>query len=119
MSRRVARRRGQRKLQRVGKAERRAAQAEIEATLQAEIAGVVQRIVERALADEVTALVGRARYERRRVATPGRTAAACSRCQIGWATRLWRAGSYERTLLTIPAGGGGGGARGGGLCGGA
>lgn len=103
MSRRVARRRGQRKLQRVGRAERRAAQAELEATLQAGIADVVQRIVEQALADEVTAVVGRARYERRQVATPVRTAAVCSGCQVGWATRLWRAGSYERTLLTIPA----------------
>lgn len=103
MSRRVARRRGQRKLQRVGRAERRAAQAELEATLQAEIADVVQRVVEQALADEVTALVGRERYERRQVATPERTTAVCSGCQIGWATRLWRAGSYERTLLTIPA----------------
>ena len=103
MSRRVARRRGQRKLQRVGRAERRAAQAEVEAALQAEISGVVQRVVEQALADEVTALVGRGRYERRRVATPARTAAVCSGCQLGWTTRLWRAGSYGRTLLTIPA----------------
>ena len=103
MSRRVARRRGQRKLQRVERAARRAAQVAVEATLQAEIAAVVQRIVEQALADEVTALVGRARYERRQVATPVRTTAVCSGCQIGWATRVWRAGSYERTLVTIPA----------------
>jgi hypothetical protein len=103
MSRRVARRRGQRKLQRVGRAERRVAQGELEVLLEAEISGVVRRVVERALADEVTALVGRARYERRQVATPVRTVAVCSGCQIGWATRLWRAGSYERTLLTISA----------------
>ena len=103
MSRRVARRRGQRKLERVGRAARRAAQGELAAALQAEISGVVERVVERALADEVTALVGRERYERRQEATPVRTAAVCSGCQIGWATRLWRAGSYERTLLTIPA----------------
>jgi hypothetical protein len=103
MGRRVARRRAQRKLQQVGRAERRAAQAAVEATLRAEIGAVVQRVVEQALADEVTALVGRGRYERRRGATPVRTAAVCSGCQIGWATRLWRAGSYERTLLTIPA----------------
>jgi transposase-like protein len=103
MGRRVARRRGQRKLRRVERAARRSAQAAVEAALQAEISGVVQRGVERALADEVTALVGRARYERRRAAPPVRTAAVCSGCQIGWATRLWRAGSYERTLLTTSA----------------
>lgn len=103
MGRRVAGRRVQRKLQRVERAERRAAQAEVEARLRAGIADVVQRIVEQALADEVTALVGRARYERRQVATPERTTAVCSGCRIGRARRLWRAGSYERTLLTIPA----------------
>jgi transposase-like protein len=75
----------------------------LEVVLQAEISGVVQRVVERALADEVTALVGRARYERRQVATPARTTAECSGCQLGWTTRLWRGGSYERTLLTVPA----------------
>ena len=103
MRRRVARRRKQRKLEQVGRAERRAAQAKVEAALQVEIAGVVQRVVEQALADEVTALVGRERYERRQVATPERTAAVCSGCQLGWTTRLWRAGSYERTLQTISA----------------
>lgn len=103
MGRRVAGRRGQRKLQQVERAERRAAQAKVETALQVEIAGVVQRVVEQALADEVTALVGRGRYERRQTAPPVRTTAVCSGCQIGWATRLWRAGSYERTLQTIPA----------------
>src|SRR4051794_26809950 len=117
MGRRVARRRVQRKLQRVGRAERRAAQAEIEAMLQGEIADVVQRIVEQALADEVTALMGRARYERRQVATPARTTAVCSGCQIGWATRLWRGRGYERALLAIPAAGPGRGARGSCICG--
>jgi hypothetical protein len=27
----------------------------------------------------------------------------CGRWQQGWTTQLWRAGSYERTLLTVPA----------------
>ena len=64
---------------------------------------MVQDVVERALAAEVTELLGREPYERRRSAPPERTAGACSRCQQGWTTRLWRAGSYERTLLTLPA----------------
>ena len=71
--------------------------------LGAEIALAVQGAVERALADEVTVLLGRDRYARRRCAAPGRPAAVCSRCRVGWTTRLWRAGSYERTLLTVPA----------------
>ena len=102
MSRRVARRRGWRKLQRVSRRERRAAQVGLQEALRVEIGAVVQAAVERALAAEVTALVGRAPYERRRSAPPERTTGVCSRCQQGWTTRLWRAGSYERSLLTLP-----------------
>ena len=103
MSGKVARRRGWRKSARVSRAERRAAQAAVQEKLEADLRLVVRRAVERALADEVTALLGRERYERRRAARPGRTAATCSRCRIGWTTRFRRAGSYGRTLLTIPA----------------
>lgn len=103
MSRRVAGRRRWRKLQRVSRGDRRSAQARVQELLQAEIGRVVQGVVERALAAEVTTLLGREPYERRRSATPGRTTGVCGRCQQGWTTRLWRAGSYERTLLTVPA----------------
>lgn len=103
MSRRVARRRRWRKLERVSRGERRAAQRGVQEALQAAIGSVVQEVVERALAAEVTTVVGREPYERRRRAAPGRTAGVCGRCQQGWTTRLWRAGSYERTLLTVPA----------------
>ena len=103
MSRRVARRRGRRKLARVSRAERRAAQARVQATLREELATVVRGAIERALDAEVTALLGRPKYARRHSAVGTRTRAVCSRCQHGWTTRLWRAGSYERTLLTIPA----------------
>jgi hypothetical protein len=103
VSRRVARQRRWRKLKRVSGAERRAAQAVVQVAVRAEIGQVVRDVVERALAAEVTTLLGREPYERRRSATPERTAGSCSRCQQGWTTRLWRAGSYERTLLTISA----------------
>jgi transposase-like protein len=87
----------------VSKVDRRSAQRWVQETLRAEIERVVQVVVERALAAEVTALLGREPYERRRSAPPERTAGRCSRCQQGWTTRLWRAGSYVRTLLTVPA----------------
>ena len=103
MSRRVTRRRRWRKLQRVSKGDRRAAQRQVQETLRTEIGRVVQAVVERALAAEVTDLLGRGPYERRRSAAPERTAGVCGRCQQGWTTRLWRAGSYERTLLTLPS----------------
>jgi mutator family transposase len=79
------------------------AQVRLQEAFRAEIGPVVQGVVERALAAEVTELLGREPYARRRSATPERTAGVCSRCQQGWTTRLWRAGSYERTLLTVPA----------------
>lgn len=103
MRRRVQRRRTWRKLQRVSRRNRRAAQVGLQEALRVEIGAVVQAAVERALAAEVTSLLGREPYARRWSATPERTAAICSRCQQGWTTRLWRAGSYERTLLTVPA----------------
>lgn len=99
----VARRRRWRKLDRVSRTERRAAQVELAEAFRAEIGPVVTGVVERALAAEVTDLLGREPYERRRSAMPARTAGVCGRCQQGWTTRLWRAGSYERTLLTLPA----------------
>ena len=103
MREKVARRRRWRKLQRVSRSERRTAQVRLQEVFRAEIGSIVQEVVERALAAEVTELLGREPYERRRSATPERTAGVCSRCQQGWTTRLWRAGSYERTLLTLPA----------------
>jgi transposase-like protein len=87
----------------VSRGDRRAAQRRVQETLLTEIGRVVQAVVERALAAEVTTLLGRGPYERRRQASPERTVGQCSRCQQGWTTRLWRAGSYARTLLTVPA----------------
>ena len=103
MSRRVARRGRRRKLAGVSRRARQEAQGRVEAALAAAIGAVVERVVEDALASEVTELLGRGPYARRRSAAPARTAAVCGRCQQGWTTRLWRAGSYERTLLTVPA----------------
>ena len=103
MSRRVARRRRWRKLARVSRGDRRAAQVGVAEAFRAAIGAVVQDVIERALAAEVTELLGRAPYARRRSAKPERTTGVCGRCQQGWTTRLWRAGSYERTLLTLPA----------------
>ena len=63
---------------------------------------MVQRIVERALADEVTALVGRARYERRQVATPDADDGGVLRVSDRLGDAVVAGRSYERTLLTIP-----------------
>ena len=82
---------------------RRAQQRRVRTALQEQITTLVQQTVEQALADEVTALLGRAPYERRRGGPQRRTGAVCSHCQLDWTTRFLRAGSYRRTLLTLDA----------------
>jgi hypothetical protein len=64
---------------------------------------VVQRTVEATLAEEVTGLLGRAKYQRRRAAPQRSAGTGCSRCGQDWAPRFARAGSYRRTLLTLEA----------------
>jgi transposase-like protein len=104
MAQRVARRKRRGKPQAIGGARRRAQQRAVQAQVRAAITRVVQETVQQALADEVTALLGRAPYQRR-VTAPQRPAGArCSRCGQDWAPRCARAGSYPRTLLTLEAG---------------
>jgi transposase-like protein len=75
----------------------------VQAQLRAAISRVVQETMQQALADEVTALLGRAPYQRRVTAPQRRAGARCSRCGQDWAPRFRRAGSYPRTLLTLEA----------------
>ena len=103
MSTRVARRKRRGKPAPVSAAQRRAQQRAVQVALRQEITTVVQQTVEQALADEVTARLGRARYVRRRQGPQRRAGAVCSQCQIDWAPRFTRAGSYRRTLLTTAA----------------
>ena len=73
------------------------------AALRAEVARAVRAAVEAALEAEVSALLGRARYERRARAPREPAEAWCARCDRSWRPRFWRAGSYRRTLLTSAA----------------
>lgn len=98
----MRRRRG-RKAAEVSGERRRAQQRAVSAALRTEVARAVQAAVEGALDAEVTALLGRARYERRARAPREPAEAWCARCDQGWRPRLWRAGSYQRTLLTSAA----------------
>jgi transposase-like protein len=87
----------------VSAARRRRQERAVRAALTREIAALVQRTLEQALADEVTELLGRARYARRQSGPQRRAGALCRRCQLDWAPRLLRAGSSPRTLLTLDA----------------
>jgi transposase-like protein len=87
----------------VAAGQRRAQQRRVQQQLDRAIEQIVQQTLEQALADEVTALLGRARYARRRTGPQQRAGAACSRCGLDWAPRLSRAGTYPRQVLTLQA----------------
>jgi transposase-like protein len=103
MAQRVTRRKRRGKSPAVSGARRRAQQRAVQARLRAAITRVVQETVQQMLADEVTALLGRAPYQRRATAPQRPAGAQCSRCGQDWAPRCARAGSYPRTLLTLAA----------------
>ncbi|HEY7068173.1 MAG TPA: transposase [Chloroflexota bacterium] len=100
----VAQRRRRSKASAVSGARRRAAQQVVQAVVQQQVTELVRQAVEAALEGEVTALLGRARYTRRRTAPPRLLGAACSRCGLDWTWRGYRDGHYARTLLTLLAG---------------
>ena len=103
MAKKVARRAKRRKAPAVSPKRRRAQQQGLLAQIGAEIARVVQAAVEGALQAEVTALLGREKYQRRTTAPAERAGVPCGQCQQDWRPRLQRAGSYRRTLLTLVA----------------
>lgn len=102
MRKRVARRaRGSKPA--VSREQRWAQARQLGRKLQVAIGTVVQQVIEEALEQEVTALVGRAKYARRETAPLEAAEARCMGCGQAWRQRLWRAGSYRRTLLTLVA----------------
>src|SRR5690349_13470984 len=103
MAQKVARRKRRGKPPRVAAEQRRRQQRRLRAVLDARISAVVQETLEQALADEVTALLGRPKHARRRTAPLRRAGARCAECQQDWAPGFYRAGSYHRTLVTTRA----------------
>src|SRR3712207_1118914 len=101
MAKKVQCRAARRKARAVERAQQREQQQAVRQHLLARIAAVVTEVLEAALEAEVTARLGRPRYARRLTAPPQRTGLVCSRCQQDWASRLWRAGHYPRTLLLL------------------
>ena len=101
MSRKVARRAKTRKRRQVKRAERRERQGRTQAAIDAVIGEVVRRVLEEALAEEVTALLGRGPRERRRLDDETEVTARCNRCGTQRRSRFYRAGTYPRSLLTF------------------
>ena len=101
MGMRVAQRRRRGKAPAIARERRRAQQRRVQAQIENEVRQVLQAVFEAALAAEVTERLGRAKYARRQSGSPRPAGVRCSRCQLDWATRLHRAGSYQRTVLTL------------------
>ena len=99
--RKVARRAKTRKRRQVERAARRERQERTQAAIDAVIAGVVRTAIEAALVEEVTALLGRGRRERRALSDETEVAARCNRCGTQRRNRFYRAGTYRRSLLTF------------------
>ena len=103
MAKKVARRGRRSQAPAVSAARQRRQRRAVQAQIAAQVAVVVQQAVETALEGEVTGLLGRERYTRRRTAPPRVLGAACSRCGLDWTWRGYRDGHYPRTLLTLLA----------------
>jgi transposase-like protein len=92
-----------RKARVVERAQRRAQQQALRDQMLAAVTTLLTQLFERALEDEVTAVLGRAKYARRSAAPQQRAGVPCSRCGQDWGPRLWRDGHYERSLLLLLA----------------
>jgi hypothetical protein len=100
---RVARRPKSSKRRHVDARERREAQGQTQRVIDAGIIALVIGVIGQALLDEVTALLGRARSERRDPGDWTRVEARCYRCGSQHRRDFFRAGFYTRTLLSLVA----------------
>jgi transposase-like protein len=97
----VARRPKTRKQRTVKDKQRRRAQGALQERITETLSGVVRTTLEQALRDEVTALLGRAKGERRDWADCTDVAARCNRCGTTFRRQFSRAGTYVRSLVTF------------------
>jgi transposase-like protein len=97
----VARRPKTRKQRTIRDRQRRRAQRELQERIDETAHGLVRTTMEQALRDEVTALLGRAKGERREWDDWTEVAARCNRCGSTYRRQFSRAGTYPRSLLTF------------------
>src|SRR5947209_5386967 len=100
MKQRVAQRKPRGKARPVAAAQQRAQYQKIGEALRRGFERLVQETLQTALDEEVTALLGRAKYARRRTGPQRPAGVRCSRCGLDWAARLRRDGHYARLVLT-------------------
>jgi transposase-like protein len=103
LTRTIARRGKTRKRRYLERQQRHEQQRKVKAEIDGAIVELVQEAIERALQDEVTQLLGRAKGERRNPADPTVVEAVCNRCGARHRRYFYRAGYYPRGLLTSAA----------------
>jgi transposase-like protein len=97
----VARRAKTRKRKYVDRKQRRAQQGRLQVVIDEAIAAVVREVIEQALQDEITQLLGRPAYARRDLTDWTVVEARCNKCGRQYRQLFSRAGFYERGLLTF------------------
>jgi len=97
----ITRREKTRKRRCVGSKERRKYQRKVQVLIDEAIAQVVREVLEKTLQDEVTALLGRAKGERRDPMDFTVVTARCNECGTQYRSQFYRAGFYERGILTF------------------
>jgi hypothetical protein len=80
---------------------RREQQRELQKQTDEAVRDLVRDAFERALRDEVSGLLARLKSERRDPLDPTAVAACCNRCGTRLRSRFYRAGFYQRSLLTF------------------
>ena len=98
---RVPRRAKVSKRRSVDRKQRRESQGRLQRRIKEGIAQVVEAAIEESLTDEVTALLNRAKGERRRLGDRTVVTACCNRCKTRYRNRFYRDGFYPRGLLTL------------------
>lgn len=101
MSKKVTRREKTRKRRHVERQQRRLEQRRLQREVGEVIQQAVREVLEQALRDEVTALLGRTRSQRRDLDDATIVEACCNRCQTRYRREFCRDGTYKRTVLSL------------------
>jgi transposase-like protein len=101
LMKRVTRREKIRKRRYVERTQRQQEQRRLQREVEETIRQAVREAFEQALRDEVTALLGRAKSERRDPTDPTVVEARCNKCGTQYRYRFSRDGFYERSVLSL------------------
>lgn len=103
MAESVNRRSKTRKRRSAEQKQRREQQRQLQKQVDATLSDLMRETWEKALQEEVTALLGREKSERRNQADTTEVEACCNRCQTRYRAKFSRGGFYPRSLLTFEA----------------